>query len=273
MIQAVLLGFAFAALIAYVAWRLRALDAGGAGAATIAGGIIFGFGGLGPTAALLAFFLTGSVLSSLPEHRPAGPLLLKKELAGGYARNWKQVLANGFVPVAAILAYRLFPSRELFLHAFYGSVAAACADSWGTEIGTRFGTRVRDVMTGHTLMPGPSGGVSLGGMAASMGGAAIVMLAAAIPVAQSLSGDPWALAGIVIAGTLGAVADSILGSSVQAKYQVPGSTEILENPPPAKPGSGPVNLVAGYTQIKNNSVNFAASAIGAFIMVLLLDFS
>ncbi len=265
-----LLGFAFAVLIAYVAWRLRALDVGGAVAATIAGGIIFGFGGLGPSAALLAFFLTGSILSSLPEHHRTGPLILKEELAGGYARNWKQVAANGFVPVAAIVAYRLFPSRELFLHAFYGSIAAACSDSWGTEIGVRFGTRAYDVMTGQELAPGPSGGVSLRGMAASIGGGAIVMLAAAIPVERSLAGQPWALAGIVLAGTLGAMADSILGSAMQAKYQVPGSTEILENPA-LDNDSRLVKRIAGYEKIRNNTVNFAASAIGALIIILILD--
>ncbi|HZK75843.1 MAG TPA: DUF92 domain-containing protein, partial [Candidatus Kapabacteria bacterium] len=171
-------------------------------------------GGIGPSAALLAFFLSGSVLSSLPaERRRGGPLLLKKELAGGYARNWKQVLANGGLPVSAIIAARLIPSHELlFLHAYFGSVAAACADSWGTEIGTRFGTRVQDVMTGLELPSGLSGGVSLLGMAGSIGGAMLIALAAMS--SPFFAAKPWALAAIVIAGLFGAIADSILGSTV-----------------------------------------------------------
>jgi uncharacterized protein (TIGR00297 family) len=270
MIWNILFGFAFASAVSLVAWRLHALDAGGAVSAWIAGGIIFGFGGLAPSAALLAFFLSGSVLSSLPEHRRTGPLLLKKELAGGYARNWKQVVANGFVPVAAIIAARLVPSREpLFLHAFYGSVAAACADSWGTEIGTRYGNRVRDIITGHDLTPGLSGGVSLRGMAGSITGAALIAFAAALPLTGSIvAGEAWA---ILIAGTLGAVADSILGCSVQAKYRYSDSKEIFEVSPPSDSGTRQAILIAGYKNIKNNTVNFAASTIGALIVILILD--
>lgn len=266
------IGFAAAAVIAFAAWRLHALDAGGAISAWIVGGVIFGLGGMGPTAAIIAFFLSGSILSSLPQHRRSGPLLLKKELAGGYARNWKQVLANGSVPLAAIVAARLLPSHaSLFIHAFYGSVAAACADSWGTEIGTRSDNRVYDIVTGHPLAAGLSGGISLLGITGSIAGAAIVVLAAALPMNQSLAGHPWALSAILIAGTFGSIADSILGSTVQAKYQVPGSTEILENPISVEsPNRQPI-LISGYKKIKNNSVNFAASAIGALIIVLVLD--
>ncbi len=277
MVQAILLGFAFAAAISLVAWRLHALDSGGAISAWVAGGIIFGLGGIGPSAALLAFFLSGSILSSLPEHRRAGPLLLKKasstmQLAGGYARNWKQVVANGFVPLAAIVAARFVPGHKLlFLHAFYGSIAAACADSWGTEIGTRFGTRVRDSITGHEIAAGLSGGVSLRGMAGSIGGAAIIMAAAALAGGDSLARHPWALAGILIAGVLGTIFDSMLGSTMQAKYRDAQSGEILENPPSSEEGTRQVRLVAGYKQIRNNAVNFAASAIGALIIVLILD--
>lgn len=179
-----LFGFTFAVGVSYAAWRLHALDAGGALSAVLAGGFIFGFGGLGPSAALLTFFLTGSALSSLPlrgrVHPRLRPLVRKEEIAGGYARNWKQVAANGSIPLAAILASQFIPSHSiLLLHAFYGAVAAMCADSWGTEIGTRFGGGVKDILSGLELPGGESGGVSLLGMAGSILGAGIIALAAA----------------------------------------------------------------------------------------------
>jgi len=264
-------GFMAAAAVAFAAWRLRALDTGGAISSWVAGGIIFSLGGLRPSTALLAFFISGSLLSSLPEHRRSGPLLLREELAGGYARNWKQVGANGFVPFAAIIAGRLIPSLEaVFLHAFYGSIAAACADSWGTEVGTRFGKRVRNIMTGHELTPGLSGGISFRGIAGSLGGSALIALAAALPFTKSVTpGKAWA---ILMGGFLGAIADSIFGATLQAKFQRSGTKEILETLPPPKSGIRPARLIAGYKQIRNNSVNLAASAIGALIVVLILDF-
>ncbi len=274
--MAVVIGFIGAALVAVLAWRLGALDAGGAVAAFGAGGIIFGFGGLGPSAALLAFFLTGSFLSSLSARPGEAPLLRKEELAGGYARNWRQVVANGFVPTVAMLAARFVPVHSmLLLDAFYGSIAAMCADSWGTEIGTRFGGRVYDAITGRVLERGLSGGVSIAGLAASAGGAALIALIAAIPLPVLAGGaplrqNPGTIAAIFLAGLLGSVSDSILGSTVQAKYRDPETGSLCEVSRPAKTGTRHQKPLYGYKQINNNVVNFVASAIGALIVVVIL---
>ena len=269
-----LLGFVAATIIAFAAWRLHALDRGGALASALAGTLIFGFGGIGPSAALIVFFITGSVLSSLPtgsrqprRRNKNEPLLRKEEIAGGYARNWRQVAANGGVPLATIVAAHFLPYHSApFLHAFYGAIAAMCADSWGTEIGTRFGRSTHDVLTGTELPMGPSGGISFRGMVGSFGGAAAVALTAGWANPLNII----AVCAIVLAGSLGAISDSIIGSSLQAKFHYIGETIFFETLAVDKNGRQTI-LASGYKKVTNNTVNFAASIIGALIIVILLD--
>jgi len=60
MIFKLMLGFYCALSISVIAWWRKSLDVGGMIAATISGTVIFGLGGVGPSVALVAFFLSGS---------------------------------------------------------------------------------------------------------------------------------------------------------------------------------------------------------------------
>jgi uncharacterized protein (TIGR00297 family) len=257
------IGFVLASVIAVPAWRLRALDLSGAIAATIVGAIIFGLGGLHASAILITFFVTGSVLSGLPG---GGRVLTGDEKQG---RSWKQVVANGAIPAAAIL-FSLVPRLQLVAaHAFVGSVVAATADSWSTELGTRYGGRPQDALTGHTVTRGISGGISGIGLLASLAGAALIAGVSILPLSGlHVSAEPITFVAILIGGIVGMLADSALGSGVQAKYRCPAcgaSTETRDHC-----GQRGI-LVMGYKKMTNNIVNFAASAISAIILIVLLD--
>jgi uncharacterized protein (TIGR00297 family) len=258
-----LLGFVLAIAIGAIAWRLRALDLSGAMTAAIVGTIIFGLGGLHASAILIAFFVTGSVLSGLPG---GGQVLTGDEKRG---RSWKQVVANGAIPAAAILLSLLPRFQIVASYAFVGSIVAATADSWSTELGTRYGGHPNDALTGHQVTPGISGGISGIGLLASLLGAALIGSIAILPFSGlHVPANFATFVAILISGLAGTVADSTLGSSIQAKYRCPACDSETETwTHCGQPGI----LMAGYKQITNNSVNFAASAISAIILVLLLD--
>src|ERR1700722_3888691 len=80
-----------AAAVALIAWRLRALTAGGALAAFAVGTATFGALGPPGAAVLLAFFVTSVALSRAGRARKRG--LVDAGKAG--ARDAAQVLANG----------------------------------------------------------------------------------------------------------------------------------------------------------------------------------
>jgi len=261
-----LIGISIAAILAIPAWRFQALDATGAVGAILVGTIIFGLGGLAASVVLVTFFVSGSLLSALPKTRD---VISESQDRG---RNWKQVVANGLVPMISVIVATISRSHEaLWMHVYCGSVAAACADSWATEAGTRFGRADLDILTGNPLPAGLSGGISLFGTLASLAGAGIIVIAAAIPLGGlRLPPTNRSLFAILIGGFSGSTFDSILGSSIQAKFRCSSCHQISETPEHC---SKPATVIAGYKQIRNNTVNFAASAIGAVFTALLLDFS
>jgi uncharacterized protein (TIGR00297 family) len=167
-----------AALIAFIAWRLRALTAGGAIAAFAVGTITLVAGWLPAAAVLFAFFIPAVLLSRLARERKAALVDVGKH----GARDAWQVLANGGVAAAcALFALAAIISSPTALRAqsvcwaaFAGAFAAAAADTWGTEIGTFARAAPRSILTLRPLATGLSGGTTLQGTLAEIAGAALV---------------------------------------------------------------------------------------------------
>lgn len=249
-----IIAFLVALGVSLIAYKLRMLSLSGMIAATITGGIIFAFGGISASVILMFFFLSGSLL---------GRLNRKK----GERRNWKQVLCNGAVPAIAVIIIALrHDLREEITLLFLGALATATADTWATEIGTRFGKKTYNVFTFRPMKKGLSGGVSLVGFLASMIGAFFI---AAISLFRF--NDTDSLCGLVlvkvlpviaIAGTVGALLNSIIGATIQAKYKLPdGSiTEVK---------SEDAVLISGISFIGNNATNLIATMWGGLIAIWL----
>ena len=56
----IIIGFAVAVIIAYTAYRAKALSASGALTAGILGTVVFGFGGVGWALVMLTFFISAT---------------------------------------------------------------------------------------------------------------------------------------------------------------------------------------------------------------------
>jgi uncharacterized protein (TIGR00297 family) len=248
MLAAALLGGGVAGL-AY--WR-RALTLDGAVAAAIVGSVVFFRGGLPAAASLLAFFGSASALSRLGHGRKASGLLAQ---AKGARRDAWQVVANGGVATECILLGR----RE----AFVGSLAAASADTWATELGLLARRRPRLITNWQPVAAGTSGGVTPEGLAASVGGALVVGLAWSLA-----DGAGGGLRRALLAGASGSLVDSVLGATLQALYRCPScgtTTEALQH---VSCGQA-TQLVRGYGWITNDTVNALATLAGAAVGGLL----
>jgi len=202
-----IIGILGALIVSVIAWRMKALTVSGAVAAFVVGGCIFSFGGIEAASVLIAFFVSGSLLSKL------NPDVNKNEKNG---RDYKQVLSNGVAPVIGVLLTALTPMvREQATVFFLASLATATADTWATEIGMRYGNRVFNIFSLRPMQKGLSGGVSVIGLIASVLGAMFIALLPLLPFWQ---GDK--MCGLVlvkifpviaIAGFLGVLMDSLLG--------------------------------------------------------------
>jgi uncharacterized protein (TIGR00297 family) len=259
------LGFLFGGLIGYLAFRAGALSPSGAWAATLVGGLIFGLGGLAWAVLLLTFFISSSGLSRAFAARKA---TLSEKFAKGSRRDWGQVLANGGLGALLALAHGLYPAQAWPWAAFVGAMAAVNADTWATELGVLSPGVPRRITTGHPVERGASGGITLAGYLAALGGAALVGLAAGS--FSPLSGLVAWLGIGVFSGLAGSTVDSLLGATRQAIYYCPHCRKETERHPVHTCGT-PTYQLRGWRWLNNDLVNFACSLVGAAVALLLIQ--
>jgi uncharacterized protein (TIGR00297 family) len=231
------------------AWRAHALTRGGAAAAFVVGTVTFGAGGLRGALVLLAFFISATALSRLGRARKRAI----GEIAKGGPRDARQVAANGGIATLCILAAG---HTGWGFAAFAGAYAAANADTWGTELGMLARQPPRSILGGAPVATGISGGVTTLGTLAELAGAALI--AGFVPSAALAVG---------VGGVAGALLDSLLGATVQARRWCSRCARECENDPHAC--GTPTVPRRGLRWFGNDAVNVAATAAGALIAAAL----
>jgi uncharacterized protein (TIGR00297 family) len=249
-----LAGLALAGGVAWTARRAGALTASGAWAATALGtaatAASWGFAW-----ALIAWFIVSSALTRWGRalKRARSDSVLPEERG----RSAAQVLANGIVYASLALAATLMSSFALGVMA-YGALAAAAADTWSTEIGLRWGRMPRNIISWRTVAAGTSGGVSFAGWLGALGGALFVAFlagAANLPSVLALVG----------AGLNGAIADSLLGATAQARRRCTSCGAPTERM--VHSCGGAAEHEGGLRWITNDTVNFVATVVGALTVL------
>ena len=257
----ILLGFILGTVIAWLGWRLRALSPSGALAAALTGGLIFGLGGLRWAALLLVFFSTSSGLSHLFGRRKAG---LAEKFSKGSRRDWGQVAANGGLGMLLVIGCAIWPDQTWLWVAYAGSLAAVNADTWATELGVLSQRPPRLITSGQVVERGASGGVSLVGTLAALGGALVIGLAAGW--LQPGAGFVRTLFAAGLGGLAGAMFDLLLGAALHAIYTCPRCHKETERHPLHTCGAQTV-LRRGWRWLNNDLVNLACALVGAGVAV------
>ena len=256
MIERLLAGSVLAGGIALAAVRLRVLAPSG-GVAALAVGLAAAAAGWSWAVLLILFFVSSSALSRL--RAAAKERRVADVVEKGGRRDAVQVLANGGVYAACAIGAVVVPDPAWRVAAL-GALAAAAADTWGTEIGTLAAGAPRSIVSGRPLAPGMSGGVTLAGTAAELAGAAFVAAAA---LAAGWTGT--LLAGIA-GGLAGAVGDSVLGATLQERRWCDRCQRTTERRVHAC--GEETRVVGGVTGFRNDGVNVACSLIGAAVALL-----
>ena len=253
------LGLGLGALIAYLAYRAGALQRSGAWAAGLVGGLVFGLGGLPWAGLLVTFFISSSLLSRAYAQRKN---TLSEKFSKGSRRDYGQVLANGGLGVLLACLHALFPDQIWVFVAFAGSMAAVNADTWATELGVLSPVPARLITTGRVVQRGASGGITLLGYLAALGGAVVIgLLAGAFVFSENF----FTLAAVVIlAGLVGSTFDSFLGATVQGIYFCPVCQKETESHPLHRCGNETSHL-RGWKWLDNDWVNFLSALVGALV--------
>ena len=214
----------------------------------------FGFGGRPGAAALVAFFVSGSWLSR------RSPVAGEVVAAKGHRRDEFQVLANGGVAALGAVAAGLGVGRG---HgAVLGALAAAAADTWASEIGVGSASPPRSIVTGRTVAPGTSGGVTRRGWVAALGGALLVGCASVAASAKPRLG--WvALPIAALGGLSGSLVDSLAGATLQAAYVC--NTCRAPSETPRHSCDAEAALVRGQPWVTNDLVNLLGTLAGGLV--------
>lgn len=252
-------GFLLGGLIAFLAWRARALSISGAWAAALTGGLIFGLGGWPWAVLLMAFFVSSSLLSRLFRKRK---IALDEKFSKGSQRDWGQVLANGGLGALLAVPLAFGPQPPWLWAAFAGAMAAVNADTWATELGVLSSIPPLLITSGKIVERGTSGGVTPLGYAAVLSGSALVGAAALLftPAGQRLG----LFLILLVSGLAGSTVDSLLGATVQAMYYCPTCHKTTERHPRHSCGTL-TSLERGMAWLNNDVVNFTCSMAGALV--------
>ena len=240
-------------LVSLVVWQAGMLTSRGAIAAAALGTVAV-LAGRDWMGLLLTFFISSVLLGRVgreeKRRRSAGVI----EKAG--PRDALQVLANGAVfGIAAAFASNAGHSGATAAIAL-GALAAATADTWGTEIGMLSRRAPRSILTWAPLEAGMSGGVSMQGLVATVAGACGIAL-----LAWLLHWPATVAIAAAVGGVIGAMSDSLLGATLQQRRRSVRTGRVTERS--ADADGTPTIRAGGLDWLDNDGVNFAATLIGA----------
>jgi uncharacterized protein (TIGR00297 family) len=168
--------------------------------------------GIGVTGIIMlaAFFIAGTIATAIGAGRKERLGMAEKN--EGQRSAW-QVLANGAVAGIASLIAWLYPDHKIIAQLVAASaLASAAADTLSSELGTLYGSRFYNILTLKRDHPGLDGVISIEGTLCGIGGSALIMFI--YITGYGYTPHSW---WILLAGTFGNLADSILGASLQRK--------------------------------------------------------
>ena len=183
------------------------------------------WGTLGPRGWLLvvAYLLLGSLVTRLGYARKRAQGLAEGR---GGRRGPENVWGSALVGALLALALPLVaaPWQPLLLLAFVASFAAKLADTFGSEIGKRWGRHTLLITTLQPVPAGTEGAISLEGTVASAGGG---LLLAGIGWALGLLPSPGALGLVAIVALLATLVESTIGATAQRRWPHLLSNEVV----------------------------------------------
>ncbi|MCL6097140.1 MAG: DUF92 domain-containing protein [Bacteroidetes bacterium] len=254
-------GIFFAAVVSYLSVRVKFLTKSGGVATFILASLIFGLGGIKWSVPILTFFILSSILSKLRKSRNSQ---VETYFEKSGVRDYLQVIANGGLGGVLVIADFVSPD-ELYFLIYISILAAVCADTWATEIGTWKKTATYNILNLRQVEQGVSGGISLIGTIGSAAGSITI----------ALSGIFWIdfavhqyLLLILTAGLLGSLFDSFLGATIQAQNKCVVCEKVTEK----KLHCGKeTKHNGGNVWISNDVVNLLCGIFGGIIVIILKE--
>ena len=260
-LQSFILAFVLALLISIISFKMRFLDFGGSAVTFLLALFIFGIGGWKWTVPILTFFILSSLLSKIAER------LSGKDIASifekGSRRDYKQVLANGGVPLLIIVLSNLLELKIDWYSIYLLSIAIATADTWSTEFGTLFARNVYLITNFKKVTPGISGGISLIGTLGGVLGSIAIVMSSMFFVDLNFQ----IIISLALFALIGNLFDSLMGATIQVIYKCSICGKLTEKKIHCERET---NYFKGIKAIDNDAVNFISVLFISLVYFLFL---
>ncbi len=237
--------------ILFLSYKIDSLNINGLFGGIIMGIIIFTLGSYSYVIPIAVFFILSSLLGKVLNHAS----FYKQKESG---RNIIQVYSNGGIGLL-ICIYNYFHPDPINFLLFLSSTSAAMSDTWGTEFGKLSKNKPISIITFKKINHGLSGGITKIGTLGSLLGSCFIGAVGWFLNFQS----PFLIYGIIFSGFSAALFDSILGGSIQAKYEN-NIGEVIE-----KDDIGN-KIISGKAWMTNDLVNLINTATAPIIMYLII---
>ena len=208
--------------------------------------------------ALILFFILGSILSKVGKKKHE---IEKKVHKRQGARGVVQVYANAGVPLILSFLFSVTGNYIFFIGAMV-AFSTAMADTASSEIGVLSKNKPINIIGFKKTETGLSGGITFLG---TISGVIFSFLISLLLMPYGISLVLFS----TFAGFLGSLIDSVLGATIQAKYENPVDNYLTEK---NTLNGKPLVLYSGLKAIDNDFVNFLTLLITSFLILLVLFF-
>ncbi len=203
------------ALLIALAQRLPLLTRAGWVHAGCLGTLLWG--ALGPRGwlAVVLYLLLGSLVTRMGfRTKQARGLAEGRGGARGPENVWGSAATGAVLALAAVLAPAVW--QPLLLVGFAASFAAKLADTFGSELGKRWGRHTVLITSLRPVPPGTEGAISLEGTAASLVGSAVMALLM-LALGWLPGSAAWLL--VTLVGLAATLLESLIGATAQQRLR------------------------------------------------------
>ena len=217
-----LLGFLINFILISLFFRVPLMTKGGWISAGVLGSILWGCLSWKGWSSVVIYLLLGSLVTKIGyKFKNEKGIAEKRGGKRGPENVWGSAATGLFF---AIMVKLNFTNLVFYKIGFAASFAAKLADTFGSEIGKRFGRNTYLITSFRKVERGTEGGISLEGTAASALGALFMSL---IMFILNIISTKYQFLIVVISGFLATISESFIGAKFQDKYKL--SNELVNS--------------------------------------------
>ena len=217
-----LLGFLINFILISLFFRVPLMTKGGWISAGVLGSILWGCFSWQGWSSVVIYLLLGSLVTKIGyKFKNEKGIAEKRGGKRGPENVWGSAATGLFF---AIMVKLNFTNLIFYKIGFAASFAAKLADTFGSEIGKRFGRNTYLITSFRKVKSGTEGGISLEGTAASALGAIFMSL---IMFILNIISTKYQFLIVAISGFLATISESFIGAKFQDKYKL--SNELVNS--------------------------------------------